>query len=108
MGRCSLELARGPSRVALAWHLARRSAPFGVTTSATPAQQSVEWSAEQDTKQKCRIQNAEWGVEQNAEWSTECRAECNGVQEENAEQDVERSAEESAEQHAWSVGPRPP
>ena len=34
LGRCSLELARGPSRVALAWHFARRSTPFGVTTVA--------------------------------------------------------------------------
>ena len=31
LGRCSLELAQRPSRVALAWHLARRSTPFGVT-----------------------------------------------------------------------------
>ena len=30
-GGVSLELAQGPSRVALAWHLARRSTPFGVT-----------------------------------------------------------------------------
>ena len=32
LGRCSLELAQGPLRVALALHLARRSTPFGVTT----------------------------------------------------------------------------
>ena len=31
LGRCSLELAQRPLRVALAWHFARRSAPFGVT-----------------------------------------------------------------------------
>ena len=31
LGRCPLELAQWPSRVALAWHLARRSTPFGVT-----------------------------------------------------------------------------
>ena len=33
LGRCSLELAQGPSSVALAWHLARSSTPFGVTTT---------------------------------------------------------------------------
>ena len=32
LGRCPLELAQGPSRVALALHLARGSAPFGVTS----------------------------------------------------------------------------
>ena len=31
MGRCFLELAPGLSRVALAWHTAGGSAPFGVT-----------------------------------------------------------------------------
>ncbi len=31
LGRCSLELAQRPLRVALAWHLARRSTPLGVT-----------------------------------------------------------------------------
>ena len=31
LGRWSLELAQSPSRVALAWHLAGRSTPFGVT-----------------------------------------------------------------------------
>ncbi len=31
LGGCSLELAQGPSRVALALHLARRSTPLGVT-----------------------------------------------------------------------------
>jgi len=31
LGRCSLELAQRPLCVALAWHLARRSTPFGVT-----------------------------------------------------------------------------
>jgi hypothetical protein len=31
MGRCSLELAQGPSRVALAWHNAGGCTPFGVT-----------------------------------------------------------------------------
>ncbi len=30
-GRRFLELAQGPSSVALAWHTARSSAPFGVT-----------------------------------------------------------------------------
>ena len=33
MGRCFLELAQKPSSVALAWHLARSSTPFGVTMS---------------------------------------------------------------------------
>jgi hypothetical protein len=31
LGRCPLELAQGPSRVALAWHNAGSSTPFGVT-----------------------------------------------------------------------------
>ena len=31
MGRCFLELAQKPSSVALAWHFARSSTPFGVT-----------------------------------------------------------------------------
>ena len=31
MGRCLFELAQEHSRVALAWHTAGRSAPFGVT-----------------------------------------------------------------------------
>ena len=31
LGRCPLELAQGPSRVALAWHKAGSSTPFGVT-----------------------------------------------------------------------------
>ena len=31
MGRCALELAQGPSRVALAWHFAGGSSPLGVT-----------------------------------------------------------------------------
>ena len=31
LGRCPLELAQRPLRVALAWHFARRSTPFGVT-----------------------------------------------------------------------------
>ena len=31
LGRSSLELAQGPSRVALAWHDAGSSTPFGVT-----------------------------------------------------------------------------
>ena len=31
LGECPLELAQGPSRVALAWHKARGSTPFGVT-----------------------------------------------------------------------------
>ena len=31
LGRSSLELAQGPSRVALAWHTAGSSTPFGVT-----------------------------------------------------------------------------
>ena len=31
MGRCLFELAQEPLRVALAWHTAGRSAPFGVT-----------------------------------------------------------------------------
>ena len=31
-GRCPLELAQGPSRVALAWHNAGSSTPFGVTS----------------------------------------------------------------------------
>ena len=31
LGKCPLELAQGPSRVALAWHKARGSTPFGVT-----------------------------------------------------------------------------
>ena len=31
LGRCSLELAQRPLCVALAWHFARRSTPFGVT-----------------------------------------------------------------------------
>ena len=33
VGRCPRELAQGPSRVALAWHKAGRSTPFGVTLS---------------------------------------------------------------------------
>ena len=33
VGRRALELAQRPSHVALALHIARRSAPFGVTTS---------------------------------------------------------------------------
>jgi len=33
LGRCPLELAQGPSRVALAWHKAGGSTPFGVTSS---------------------------------------------------------------------------
>ena len=32
-GGVSLELAQGPSRVALAWHSAGSSTPFGVTMS---------------------------------------------------------------------------
>ena len=32
-GGVSLELAQGPSRVALAWHRAGSSTPFGVTMS---------------------------------------------------------------------------
>ena len=32
MGRVPLELAQRPSRVALAWHFARSSTPFGVTS----------------------------------------------------------------------------
>ena len=35
LGRCLFELAQEPSRVALAWHTAGRSAPFGVTLSQT-------------------------------------------------------------------------
>lgn len=35
LGRCPLELAQGPSRVALAWHIAGSSTPFGVTRSKT-------------------------------------------------------------------------
>ena len=31
LGKCPLELAQGPSCVALAWHKARGSTPFGVT-----------------------------------------------------------------------------
>ena len=31
LGRCLLELAQKPSRVALAWHEAGSSTPFGVT-----------------------------------------------------------------------------
>ena len=31
MGRCALELAQGPSRVALAWHIAGGSSPLWVT-----------------------------------------------------------------------------
>ena len=31
VGRCLLELAQGPSRVALAWHKAGGSTPLGVT-----------------------------------------------------------------------------
>ena len=31
LGKCPLELAQGPSRVALAWHKARGITPFGVT-----------------------------------------------------------------------------
>ena len=31
LGQCPLELAQGPARVALAWHKARGSTPFGVT-----------------------------------------------------------------------------
>ena len=33
LGKCALELAQGPSRVALAWHIAGGSSPFGVTVS---------------------------------------------------------------------------
>ena len=33
MGRCPLELAQGPSSVALAWHKAGGCTPFGVTSS---------------------------------------------------------------------------
>ena len=32
LGKCPLELARRPSHVALAWHIAGGSIPFGVTT----------------------------------------------------------------------------
>jgi hypothetical protein len=35
LGRCFLELAQKLSGVALAWHFARRSAPFGVTMART-------------------------------------------------------------------------
>ena len=31
LGQCPLELAQGPASVALAWHKARGSTPFGVT-----------------------------------------------------------------------------
>ena len=33
LGKCALELAQGPSRVALAWHIAGGSSPFGVTNA---------------------------------------------------------------------------
>ena len=36
LGKCPLELAQGPSRVALAWHKARGSTPFGVTVKVKP------------------------------------------------------------------------
>ena len=41
VGRCLLELAQEPLRVALAWHLARRSTPFGVTLFQTQLKQRI-------------------------------------------------------------------
>ena len=37
VGRCPLELAQGPSRVAPTLHLAGRSTPFGVTAKRKPS-----------------------------------------------------------------------
>ncbi|MEC7231266.1 MAG: hypothetical protein VXV91_08745, partial [Verrucomicrobiota bacterium] len=44
VGRCLLELAQGLSRVALAWHKAGGSTPFGVTEQSWPALQRVALS----------------------------------------------------------------
>ena len=41
-GGVSLELAQGPSRVALAWHKAGSSTPFGVT-NIRPLQECTIW-----------------------------------------------------------------
>ena len=41
VGRCPLELAQGLSGVALAWHDAGGSAPFGVTMSCDPLRKGV-------------------------------------------------------------------
>ena len=37
VGRCPLELAQGPSRVAPTLHLVGRSTPFGVTAKGEPS-----------------------------------------------------------------------
>ena len=42
-GGVSLELAQGPSRVALAWHSAGSSTPFGVTMSILNIGSKQKW-----------------------------------------------------------------
>ena len=45
LGKCSLELARRPSHVALAWHFAGSSIPFGVTVITTDGRTAVHCCA---------------------------------------------------------------
>ena len=50
LGKCALELAQGPSRVALAWHIAGGSSPFGVTVGCG---KSYLWLMHMNMKLNC-------------------------------------------------------